>query len=117
MERARHRKLAGKVPQDAEARLAEVCRLLQHRVEHRPQIAGRFVDDLQDLANGGLSGQRLVALAPEVGDNRPRIRRRVVADSAHAALPILPSKEAPLRPLGGEGGAPAASEVRYPTGA
>ena len=37
-------------------------RLFEHRVEHRPEVAGRAVDDLQDLGGRGLLLQRLVAL-------------------------------------------------------
>jgi hypothetical protein len=34
-------------------------RLFEHRVEHRREVAGRGVDDLQDLGRGDLLLQRL----------------------------------------------------------
>jgi hypothetical protein len=43
-------------------RIAKGYRLLDDRVEHRGEIAGRCVDDPQHLGHGGLSGERLVAL-------------------------------------------------------
>ena len=45
-------------PKHAERRLAQVQRLLQHRIEHRRQIAGRGVDDLQHFGGRGLLLQR-----------------------------------------------------------
>jgi hypothetical protein len=41
---------------------AEAGRLVQNRLEHRRQIAGRAVDDLQHLGGARLLGQRLVTL-------------------------------------------------------
>src|SRR6266446_9974238 len=38
----------------AERRLAKTHRLLQHCIEHRGEIAGRGIDNLQDLGGGGL---------------------------------------------------------------
>ena len=46
-------------------------RLLQHRVEHRREVAGRAIDDLQYLGGRGLLLQRLARL----GD-QPRILHR-----------------------------------------
>ena len=53
-ERGRTSQLAIKGPQNAERRLAEAHRLVEHRVEHRREVAGRAVDDLQDLGGRGL---------------------------------------------------------------
>jgi hypothetical protein len=39
----------------------------EHRVEHRREIAGRRVDDLQDLGGRGFSGQRRVTLGLALG--------------------------------------------------
>ena len=44
---------------------AKAVRLLQHRVEHRRQIAGRAVDDLQHLGGCGLLLQGLARLGQE----------------------------------------------------
>ena len=46
-------------------------RLLQHRVEHRRQIAGRGVDDLQHFGGRGLLFQRLALLG-----HQPRVLHR-----------------------------------------
>ena len=44
---------------DAESGFTQPHRLFQHRIEHRRQIAGRGVDDLQHLGGRGLLIQRL----------------------------------------------------------
>ena len=54
IEYARHQTSAA-----PERRTAQPHRLLQHRIEHRRQIAGRGVDDLQHLGRRGLLLQRL----------------------------------------------------------
>jgi len=41
---------------------AERMRLFQDRIEDRREIAGRRIDDLQDLSHRGFAGQRFVAL-------------------------------------------------------
>ena len=43
-------------------RTAQTQRLLQNRVEHRREVAGRRIDDLQHLGGRGLPSERLVAL-------------------------------------------------------
>ena len=55
-------------------------RLLQHRVEHRREIAGRRIDDLQDLGGRGLLLQRLARLGdqPRVLHRDDRLRREVL---------------------------------------
>ena len=58
-------------PKDAKRRLAQVHRLLQHRIEHRRQVAGRRIDHLQHLGSRGLLLQRL----PLLGD-QPRVLHR-----------------------------------------
>ena len=40
-------------------RSAKLHRLLQHRIEHWREIAGRRIDDAQDLGGGGLLLQRI----------------------------------------------------------
>jgi hypothetical protein len=56
--------------------LAEAHGLFQNHVEHRREVAGRGIDDLQHLSGRGLLFERLVALssalsefAPEIGNN------------------------------------------------
>ncbi len=48
-------------------RATEVVRLLENRVEHRRQIAGRGVDHLQHLGGCGLLIQRLTLLGQQPG--------------------------------------------------
>src|SRR5262249_48496397 len=45
-----------------EGGVADAHRVFQHRVEHRPQIAGRTTDDLQYIGSGGLLLERLAQL-------------------------------------------------------
>ena len=52
-------------------RLAQPHRLFQHRVEHRREVAGRGVDDLQYLGGRGLLLQRFARLGEE-----PRVLHR-----------------------------------------
>ena len=42
--------------------LAKPRHLFEHGVEHRDEVAGRGVDDLQDFGNRGLLVERLVTL-------------------------------------------------------
>src|SRR5215470_17114238 len=51
--------------QRAVRRPAETVRLLQYRIEHRRQIAGRGIDDLQYLRGRGLLLQRLARLSDQ----------------------------------------------------
>src|SRR5271167_1765086 len=51
--------------QAAESRLAEPQRSFEHRVEHRGEVAGRRIDDLQDLGGRGLLLQRLARLGQQ----------------------------------------------------
>src|SRR5215472_2961960 len=44
---------------------AKAERLLQYRLEHRCEVTGRGVDDLQDLGGRGLLIQRLAGLGDE----------------------------------------------------
>ena len=70
-ENARRRKVA----KDAERGFAQPHRLFQHRVEHRRQIAGRSVDNLQHLGGRGLLLQRLLLFGdqPRVFDRDHRL--------------------------------------------
>jgi hypothetical protein len=49
-------------PESAEIGLAESEGLFQHGIEHRREIAGRRVDDLQDFGGGGLALKSLITL-------------------------------------------------------
>ena len=49
----------------AELRVAQSKCLLQHRVEDRPEITRRAVNDLQDLGSRGLLFERLARLGDE----------------------------------------------------
>ena len=55
-------------------------RLFQHRVEHRREVAGRGVDDLQHLGGRGLLLQRLARLGdqPRVLHRDDRLRREIL---------------------------------------
>ena len=57
--------------QNAESGAAQPHRLFEHRVEHRGEVAGRGVDDLQYLAGSGL----LLQCFPRLGQ-QPRILHR-----------------------------------------
>ena len=48
-------------------RLAKPRRLFEHGVEHRGEVAGRGVDDLQDLGGRGLPLEPLVTLGLALG--------------------------------------------------
>ena len=48
-------------------RLAQEHRLFEYRVEHRREVAGRGVDDLQYLDGRGLSLHRLVTFGFALG--------------------------------------------------
>ena len=52
--------------QKAEGRLAQAHRLVEHRLEHRREIAGGAVDDLQDFGGGRLLFESLITLRSEV---------------------------------------------------
>src|SRR5262249_12226298 len=58
-------------PQAAISDMTAAVRLLQDRVEHRRELAGRGVDDLQDRGGRGLLLQGLARLADE-----PRVLHR-----------------------------------------
>ena len=47
--------------------LAQAQRLVQYCVEHRCEITGRGIDDLQHLGDRGLSRQSLVSLGSALG--------------------------------------------------
>ena len=55
-------------------------RLLQHRVEHRREVAGRGIDDPQHLGGRGLLLQRLARLGdqPRVLHRDDRLRREIL---------------------------------------
>jgi hypothetical protein len=59
---------------------AKAMCLFQDRVEYRGEIAGRAVDDLQDLRRGGLLLQSLARLGqePRVLHRDHRLRREVL---------------------------------------
>src|SRR6516162_9953126 len=51
-------------PQNAERGAAQAQRPFEHRVEHRREVAGRRIDDLQDFGSRSLPLKRLVTLSP-----------------------------------------------------
>src|SRR5262249_46800065 len=51
----------------AEGRLAKRMCLLEHRLKHRSEVAGRGIDDLQDLRSSGLLLQGLARLVEQAG--------------------------------------------------
>src|SRR4051812_1285413 len=59
---------------------AQLMRLLQHRFEHRLEVTGRSVDDLEDFGSCGLLLQRLVCLSDEssIPHRDDRLRREVL---------------------------------------
>jgi hypothetical protein len=56
---------------NSESRFAEAPSPFQHRVEHRGEVAGRRIDDLQYLGRRGLLLQRLASFG-----NKPRVLDR-----------------------------------------
>ena len=60
--------------------LAQPQRLFQHRIEHRREVAGRGIDDLQHLGGRGLLLQRLARLGdePRVLHRDDRLRREIL---------------------------------------
>src|SRR5215469_9589723 len=65
--------------------LAQADRPCQHRIEDRREVAGRGIDNLQDLGHRGLSRQRFIALGcpgvelpPKLGYGLREIELRVV---------------------------------------
>ena len=66
--------------QRAAVRAAQAARLLQYRVEHRGEVAGRGIDHLQYLGGRGLLLQRLARLGqqPRVLHRDDRLRRKVL---------------------------------------
>ena len=58
-------------PQCAERGTAQLHRLVQHSIEHRGEVAGRRVDDLQYFGSRGLLLQGLARLGQE-----PRVLHR-----------------------------------------
>ena len=88
-------------------RAAQGVRLFEDRVEHRREVAGRGVDDLQNLGGGGLARERFVALgrarsklALEVRDYLLWVIKRAVGSRAH--------------PWGPSPNRPAAAIIPYP---
>ena len=72
-------------PKHPKSRFTQPHRLFEHRIEHRREITGRRIDDLQHLGGRGLSRQRFVALGryrvelpPQLGYGLPEIDLRVV---------------------------------------
>ena len=57
--------------------VTEAVRLFQYRVEHRREVAGRGIDDLQHLGGRGLLLQRLVALGGPLGTRQAAVADRL----------------------------------------
>jgi hypothetical protein len=82
--------------QGTECGAAECVRLFQDRIEHWGGVARRAVDDMQHLCQGGLAGERFVALggalvefSPEDGNGLLQIGRRVV-EHCHSVRFVYP---------------------------
>src|SRR5580704_5334985 len=56
---------------EPEGRSAQSHRLVEHRIEYRSEVAGRSIDDLQDLGSRGLLFERLARFTDE-----PRVLHR-----------------------------------------
>ena len=87
---------------EPESGLAEAHRLFEHRVEHRREIAGRGIDDLQHLGGRGLLLQRLVAFGGALGEQTAQLgifafefADPVVNECAH----LMPARNAPRHKL------------------
>ena len=75
--------------QYAERRLAQPQRFFEHRIENGREIAGRGIDDLQDLGGCGLAGERLV---------EPLTQLRIGTPIQRSPLPAPRSSSAPSHP-------------------
>src|SRR5215831_18149280 len=73
MDRRRPKATAIIRPQNTRGGLAQPRRSFQHRVPHRYEVAGRGVDDLQDLGGGGLLCQRFIALSGNLRYSRQHV--------------------------------------------
>src|SRR5262249_19891401 len=60
-------------PQGALNAATQTDGFFEHRVENCREVAGRGVDDTEHLGNGGLSGERFVALCGPLSELAPRI--------------------------------------------
>src|SRR6516165_2821490 len=94
MHRGRTESLTVPKSQGSKRRSAQAVRLLQDRVEHRREIAGRGIDNLQDLRGRRLLLQRLVTLCSafgkltlQIGYELFRIGERAVGYRAHFCGP------------------------------
>jgi len=74
-------------------RVAEVNRLVEHRIEHRCEVAGRGIDDLQYLGGCGLPLQGLIALGKgliepplQVSVGAPKLGYFVIERRGHVLL-------------------------------
>jgi hypothetical protein len=65
--------------QRADGGAAEGVCLVEHRTEHRREVAGRAVDDLQHLRGRGLLVERLARLGhqPRILHRDDRLRREI----------------------------------------
>jgi hypothetical protein len=66
-------------PEGAHLGLAQPRRLFEHRFEHRGEVAGRSIDDLQHLGSRGLLLQGFASLRQEarVLHRNHRLRREI----------------------------------------
>src|SRR6516164_11778540 len=69
-------------PQKTKGRFAQVRRLFKDRLEHRLKVAGRCIDDLQDLGGRGLLLQCLARLGqqPRVFHCDDRLCREILQE-------------------------------------
>jgi hypothetical protein len=59
-------------------RLTQPHRLFKHRIEDRGEIAGRGINDLQDLGGSGFSSKRRVALNLAFGERASKVSNDLV---------------------------------------
>src|SRR6516165_9352256 len=72
--------------ENAKGCLAQPRRLFEHRVEHRSEVAGRGIDDLQYLCGRGLLGECLVEPLTQLRVGTPKFFHLVVERRGHVLL-------------------------------
>src|SRR5215471_6072494 len=91
-------------PQHAERGFAKAHRLFEHRMEHRREVSGRGVDDVQDFRHRGLLSLAFVAfqkglieLPPQLSVGTPKIGYLIAPDPCGCSLDL--SRHAPRPPF------------------
>src|SRR5262249_40031989 len=65
-------------PKCPRGRIAKGYCLLNHRLEHWPEVAGRGIDHLQDFIGRGLLSECLVTLGSALVEFAPKIRNHLL---------------------------------------